>query len=93
MAPSTRGARVDKRQAPLRAFTKVSKATKVQITAKTLACEDFVGSLVEVLPSRKNDAKRKRSLVENDNEAESEKPSLPVAKAKKVCLVSDVKYF
>jgi len=90
MAPSTRGARVSKRQAPLRAFTKVTKATTQQVTAKALACEEFVSPLLEVPPPRKNDAKRKRSLGEDDSEAESEKPSVQVAKAKKVWLVSNV---
>ncbi|KEF62441.1 uncharacterized protein A1O9_00413 [Exophiala aquamarina CBS 119918] len=88
MAPSTRAARVSKRQTPLRAFTKVSKATSQRIT-KALACEAFISPIVEVLPPTKNDAKRKRSLVGHDNETESEKPFLDVkTKKAKISLPS-----
>lgn len=84
MAPSTRGARVTKRQAPLRAYTKVSKAAKPQLSAKTRACEDVVSPLVEVPQPRKNIAKRKRSAVEKDNEVERENTSVTAVKGKKV---------
>lgn len=86
MAPSTRGARVGKRQAPLRAFTKVSKAVAPQLAAKARACEDVVSPLVEVPQPRKNITKRKRAVVENEGEAEAENTSVATLKGKKVCL-------
>lgn len=84
MAPSTRGARVAKRQAPLRAFTKVTKSIKPQFTTKSRVCEEIVGPLVEVPQPHQTISKRKWSVVENDGEAESENVSLAVADGKKV---------
>lgn len=90
MAPSTRGSRVAKRQAPLRAFTKVTKSTQPQLSAKARACEEFITPLVEIPQPHKQLSKRKRSAVEDDSEIEPENASSTAAGGKKVYLLLDV---
>ncbi|KAK5057836.1 hypothetical protein LTR84_011837 [Exophiala bonariae] len=86
MAPSTRGNRVAKRQAPLRAFIKVTKSTQPQLSAKARACERLITPLVEVPQPHKKLPKRKRPVVEDDDEPEAENLCPGTASGKKAKL-------
>ncbi|KIV96937.1 hypothetical protein PV10_00750 [Exophiala mesophila] len=84
MAPSIRGSRVSKRQAPLRNFAKISKAVKEELTGKVLLEAEVSSHSATSPDSVKSSAKRKHPYEDNQSDAES--PSQRVKQAKKAKL-------
>lgn len=87
MAPSIRGARVNKRQAPLRNFAKISKAVKEDLAGKLLS-ETEVSSHTVTPPNPAKSATKRKHRCE-DNQSDTESPSQQHVKQGKKVYISD----